>query len=65
MILELLRHLLLIAGAATAVVAVVGIWSILLHEVWADAVKLNQHYIQSRRDTKLFHNVEEFRRDFS
>ena len=62
---EFLRQMFLFTGGATAVVAVVLIWGILLSEIWREAASLGKHHIQSRKDAKLFTQVEEFRRDFS
>jgi len=53
-----------IAGDLILVVMVVGIWAIMLLAVGTDLQWVVQHTIQSRRDTRLFKNIEEFRRDF-
>ena len=62
--LSFLQNLLMAAGAATAVVAVVILWGGMFLAVGGDLAWVTKHFIQSHKDTKLFHQIEEFRRDF-
>lgn len=62
---SLLQFLLMLVGAIIASGLLVALWGAMLLAAWDDLVEVVRHTIQSRRDTKLFHQVEEFRNDFS
>lgn len=65
MITSVLQLLLMVIGAMIAAGFIAFIGSFVLIVVWDESVLLVKHYTQSRRDTKLFNQNEEFRRDFS
>lgn len=64
-LIHILQILMMLVGGAIALGAVVLISGAMLLAVGNDFEKVVQHFIQSRRDTHLLKQIEEFRRDFS
>lgn len=65
MLITLLEHLLMLVGIVAALALLAGIWGAMLFAAAEDIKYLILHFVQSKKDTKMFHQVEEFRRDFS
>lgn len=64
-LIHILQILMMWIGGAIALGAVILISGAMLLAVGNDFEKVVQHFIQSRRDTHLLKQIEEFRRDFS
>ena len=62
---DILNHITMLIGTAVSILALLLIWGAMLLCVDEDVSYLTKHYHQSRKDTKMFHQIEEFRRDFS
>lgn len=63
--LSVLQVLLMLIGALIAAGLFVALAGAMLLAVWDDLAWVVRNIIQSHKDTKLFHQVEEFRNDFS
>lgn len=63
---DILQHTMMLIGTAVGILAVLTVWGTMFFcAVDEDVTYLVKHFHQSRKDTKMFHQVEEFRRDFS